>query len=195
MRDNDRIGRLALVLSHVLSPALLATLLLLATPWRREGVSVPEAAVATLFTTVVPWAALIAARLRGQVSDLHVTRRSQRHRLFAFTASSILLGVVVLALMGAGSAMFLEVAAMLAGLVVVALINLWWKVSVHLAVGSYCALSVAAAEPAWVAGFLAVLAWTRLRSAQHTASQVCGGTLVGLAVYQAADHAVALIGG
>jgi len=66
----------------------------------------------------------------------------------------------------------------------VAAINLWWKVSVHMAVGCYVALqlctSLTGVPPVLL--FIGVLSWSRIRSQQHTSSQVCGGVVVGIAV-------------
>ncbi|GAA2940117.1 hypothetical protein ACX5K5_03990 [Glutamicibacter bergerei] len=163
---------------------ILASLLLLSTPLRHSEVSWVEVCVATAFTMVLPWLYLLWSTYRGTVTDLHVTRRGQRHKIFALTAVSIGLGLLLLSLMGASQRIFVEVLSILAGLLMVAVINLWWKVSVHMAVGCYVALqlctSLALVPP--VLAFIAVLSWSRIRSQQHTPSQVCGGVIVGIAV-------------
>lgn len=186
----QKVRQLALVFSHVLSPAALATLLLLSTPLRRAQVGWSDALVAALFTTIIPWLVLLAAKLRGMVTDMHVTQRRQRHRLYALAAGSILGGLLLLQVMNAGAAMFREVLAILLGLLVVSVVNLWWKVSVHLSVGTYVALQAADGMggymPVVVAG-IAVLSWARIRSGEHTASQVCGGVLVGVAIHYASN--------
>lgn len=181
-------GQLALLVSHVLSPIILATCLLLGTPWRDASVRWPEAVVAALFTTVIPWLLLAVAKLRGKVTDLHVTVRHQRHWLYACTAGLILCGLAVLWLMDAGSGIFREVLTILLGLAVVAVINIWWKVSVHLAVGTYVILQVAGHSTGLMplaVLFTAVLGWARVRSCQHTATQVCGGVAVGISIHYA----------
>lgn len=189
------VRRIALGISHVLSPIILATLLLLLSPLRDASVSWAEAVVAALFTTVIPWLLLAAAKLRGKVTDLHVTVRHQRHRIYAMTAGLIVCGLVVLWLMDASVGIFREVYCMLLGLMVVAIINIWWKVSVHMAVGSYVILQTAGQNPQlmpWVLLFIAVLSWSRVRSFQHTATQVCGGVAVGIAIHYA-HEAMALV--
>ncbi len=186
----QKIRRLALVASHVLTPVTLATLLLLSAPLRHDQVSWPEALIAAAFTTIIPWLVLVVAKMRGKVTDLHVTQRHQRHWLYALTAGSILGGLLLLWLLDAGGAIFREVLAILLGLLVVSVINLWWKVSVHLSVGTYVALqasdSIGSLMPVVVAG-IAILSWARIRSGQHTASQVCGGVLVGVAIHYASN--------
>ncbi|MGQ3382145.1 hypothetical protein [Glutamicibacter sp. TV12E] len=185
----------ALLVSHILSPIILGTLLLALSPLRDASISWAGAIVAALFTTVIPWLLLVMAKLRGRVTDLHVTVRRQRHGIYAMTSGLILGGLLVLWLMDAGAGIFREVLCMLLGLLVVAIINIWWKVSVHLAVGTYAILQVAGQSPQltpWLLLFIAVLSWSRIRSFQHTATQVCGGVAVGVAIHYA-HEAMALV--
>ena len=193
--ESSPVQRLALGVSHVLSPIIVAALLLVLSPLRDASISWAEAMVAALFTTVIPWILLAVAKLRGTVSDLHVTVRHQRHRIYAMTAALILGGLFVLWLMDASAGIFREVYCILLGLLVVAIINFWWKVSVHMAVGTYVILQVAGQNTAlmpWVVLFIAVLSWSRIRSFQHTATQVCGGVMVGIAIHYA-HEAMALV--
>ena len=181
----------------MLSPILLATALLATAPLRDAAISWPAAVAGTLFTTVLPWIMLAVARLRGRVSDMHVTRRSQRHWIYAATAGFIIAGLLVLWLLQAAAGMYREVLSILLGLAVVAAINLCWKVSVHLAVGTYVLLAVLAGTSGLMPlalVFLAVLSWARVRSGEHTASQVCGGVLVGVAVHYGAMALAAWLG-
>ncbi|QRQ79487.1 hypothetical protein [Glutamicibacter protophormiae] len=186
----QQVRRLALGISHFLAPVTLATLLLLSAPLRREQVSWSEALVSACFTTIVPWLMLVAAKLRGKVTDMHVTRRHQRHRIYALTAGSIVSGLLLLWAMDAGGGIFREVLAILLGLFAVSMINLRWKVSVHLSGGTYAALQAAngmgGCMPLVLAG-VEVLSWARIRSGQHTASQVCGGVLVGVVIHDAGN--------
>lgn len=182
------VRRLALVISHVLSPIILATVLLILTPLRNDSVSWGHSVIAALFTTIIPWLILGISKLRGKVTDMHVTVRHQRHRIYLITAALILLGLLVLWLINAGAGIFLEVFCILLGLATVAVINVWWKVSVHLAVGSYVILQATVHQSSlmpWVLLFIAVLSWSRLRSYQHTATQVCGGVAVGVGIHYA----------
>lgn len=119
---------------------------------------------------------------------MHVTVRRQRHLIYAMTATMIIIGLIILWLVNASAGIFREVFCILLGLFTVAIINIWWKVSVHLAVGTYVILQVASQRadllPA-VLLFIAVLSWSRLRSFQHTATQVCGGVAVGILIHYA----------
>jgi len=182
------VRKIALIVSHVLSPIILATLLLLLTPLRDASIAWSEAVLAAVFTTIIPWLILALAKRRGAVTDMHVTVRRQRHLIYAMTATMIIIGLIILWLVNASAGIFREVFCILLGLFTVAIINIWWKVSVHLAVGTYVILQVASQRadllPA-VLLFIAVLSWSRLRSFQHTATQVCGGVAVGILIHYA----------
>ncbi|WP_313813333.1 hypothetical protein [Glutamicibacter sp.] len=185
---NNPAFRAAVVASHVLTPVVLATLFIISSPVRNASVSWAQALVAALFTTIIPWCVLLYAKLRGVVSDLHVTQRQQRHWLYAVTAGSIIAGLLVLRLMDSGRAIYGEVGSILLGLAVVALVNIWWKVSVHLAVGTFVALQFGSGNPGLhplIICFIALLSWARIKSNEHTASQVCGGVFIGVLVYYA----------
>lgn len=196
-RSTSTVRKIALLVSHLLSPIILATILLLVTPWRDSSVRWSESVVAALFTTIIPWLILAGAKLRGKVTDMHVTVRHQRHRIYAYTAGLILCGLLVLQLMDAGAGIFIEVLSILLGLAVVAVINFRWKVSVHLAVGTYVILQIAGAQSALmplILCFIAVLSWARIRSFQHTATQVCGGVAVGVVIHYAHQGLATVLG-
>ncbi|GAA1409400.1 hypothetical protein AUR04nite_22160 [Glutamicibacter uratoxydans] len=184
--SSNLVFQAAVAASHILTPVVVATFYIVTSPLRNASVSWSQAAVAALFTTIIPWGMLLSARLRGVVSDLHVTQRQQRHWLYAVTAGSIIAGLLVLRLMNSGGAIYSEVGSILLGLAVVALINIWWKVSVHLAVGTFVALQFGDAIPELyplIICFIALLSWARIKSNEHTASQVCGGVFVAVLVY------------
>ncbi|MHC6175641.1 hypothetical protein [Glutamicibacter endophyticus] len=174
----------AQLVSHILTPVVLGSALLLSTPVRHPEVSWLSAALGTVFTMLLPWSILAVARLRGKVSNIHVSQRHQRHWIYAVTALSMVGGLALLTVIGTATALYVEVGAFAVGLLLVSLINLWWKVSVHLAVGTYVVLHAFAdvAPTAVIVLFVALLSWARVRCSEHTASQVFGGVLVGVVV-------------
>lgn len=135
---------------------------------------------------LVPWAALEVMRRKGIVSDVHVTRREQRKPVFAAAAVSIVVGIVVLLIAGAPPVVLVESASILAGLVVVAILSLRWKVSVHATMAAYAACRLAPFVP--VVGiplavfFVVLVAWSRLKPGEHTPDQVLLGTSLGAAL-------------
>lgn len=172
-------------ISHIASPPAVITLVLLSTPLRYPHVTWPPTLVATFFVGLIPWAALIWMRLRGRVSDVHVTQRHQRWPILLVTLFSILGGIGVLTAISAPSQMIVEVLFMLAGLLIVGAVNLVWKLSIHAALTTFAALHCLLGLPAGAQVAVAVIAlvgWARIRAGHHTPTQVMAGTLTGALV-------------
>lgn len=175
-------SRLPRLISHVLAPAILATVLLALTPLRFPEVPWGQALLATTFTTLIPWAALIWARGRGTVSDVHVTRREQRWPLLLVALASILAGLVLMVVTGAEPVMIREVLLILAGLLATGAVTLVWKISIHVAVAAFVFLHAFADQPHGpylAVAMVAVVSWARVQLSHHTSSQVFAGALVG----------------
>lgn len=179
------VEKYAKVISDITSPPHIVILVLLSTPLRHPNVAWPETLVATLFVGLIPWAALIWMRVRGRVTDLHVTQRHQRWPILLITLISILGGIGVLLAISAPAQIMAEVLFMLVGLVIVGMVNLVWKLSVHAALITFAALHCLAFLPGGVhmtVALIALVGWARIRIGHHTPTQVAAGTLVGVLV-------------
>ncbi|WP_309080642.1 hypothetical protein [Zhihengliuella sp.] len=179
------VQKVARVVSHVLSPTVLGTLVLLSIPLRYAAVAWAPTLVAAAFTIVIPWAVLVWMRMTARVTDLHVTRREQRWPILLIALVSILAGLGLLRLMGASPIVFAEMGLFLAGLLITGAANLFWKLSIHAAVASFAALHCLAPlplGPQLAVVLIALVGWSRIRITHHTASQVLAGTVVGAAV-------------
>ncbi|MGP9490446.1 phosphatase PAP2 family protein [Glutamicibacter sp. 287] len=175
----------AKLISHLASPPAVVTLVLLSTPLRYPGLAWPPTLLATFFAGLVPWAALIWMRLRGRVTDVHVTERHQRWPILLVTLISILGGIGVLLAIAAPSQIIVEVLFMLAGLLIVGVVNLVWKLSIHAALTTFAVLHCLLDLPAGAQIAVAVIAlvgWARIRAGHHTPTQVLAGTLTGALV-------------
>lgn len=177
--------KLAKFISDIFSPPVVGTLILLSTPLRHPQVGWPTTLIATFFVTLIPWAALIWMRIRGLVTDIHVTRRHQRWPLLIIALISILAGISVLLALSAPTELLAEVLFLLAGLIIVGVVNLFWKLSVHAAVITFAALHcllplLGGAQLAVI--LIALVGWARIRIDHHSPTQVTAGTLVGVLV-------------
>jgi membrane-associated phospholipid phosphatase len=178
-------SRLPRLISHVLAPTILTTVLLALTPLRFPEVPWGQALLATTFTTLIPWAALIWARGRGKVTDAHVTRREQRWPLLLVALASILAGLVLMFVTRAEPVMIREVLLILAGLLATGAVTLVWKISIHVAVAAFVFLHAFADQPYGpylAVAMVAVVSWARVQLSHHTSSQVFAGALVGALV-------------
>lgn len=139
-------------------------------------------AVALLFTSVLPFVVLLALVRAGKVVDHHVSKRSQRAPVLAMAIVCVLLGLGVLVWVRAPHSVVAMVLALIAGIAVLAIVSIWWKVSGHAAAVSSAAVSVLVLfGPAWWPLLLVVLAvgWARVVLRAHTLAQVVTGALFG----------------
>lgn len=177
----------ATVISEACAPAVLVSLFLLvaafrAVPWPD---SLLYAAIAIGLTTALPLAGVLVLVRLGRVTDHHVSDRRQRGPVLAGALASIAVGLVALTLIDAPWAIVGAVLCTVGGVVVVLLVNLWWKLSAHSAVAVF--VTVGAISLFGPAASLLVLipvavGWSRVRLRAHTSAQVAAGYVVGAVI-------------
>ncbi len=166
----------------------MAAALLLVTSWHSAATALEAAqwaALAILFTSVLPFAFILFGVRRQRLSDHHVGVREQRPLPLLVALASVLVGLVLLARSGAPADVVALVGAGLAGLVVAIVITLFWKISIHVAVaaGTVVVLCLLFGPALLVlAPLIALSAWARVELRDHTPAQVAAGAAVGAAV-------------
>ncbi|MER5641983.1 hypothetical protein ABT095_34240 [Kitasatospora sp. NPDC002227] len=137
---------------------------------------------AVVFAAVLPTWFIRRGMRQGRWEDRHVGQRRRRLVVIPFIMLSVLTSLGVMLLAGAPADMTAMVVAMLASLVPIMVITVWWKVSVHTAVASGAIACLAIAlGPWWLLGYplVAVIAWSRVVLRDHTRAQTVVGALVG----------------
>ncbi|CAN3983242.1 hypothetical protein [Kitasatospora purpeofusca] len=140
------------------------------------------AAFAAVFTAVVPTLLIHFGMRRGTVGDRHVGHRQRRLTLFPLIMASVATGLVVMLAADAPRDLTATVVAMLASLVPILVITVWWKISVHTAVASGATVCMAVAlSPWWLLLYplVAAIGWSRVVLRDHTTAQTVVGTVVG----------------
>jgi hypothetical protein len=195
--DNDptrqRTRRFAArTITEVFAPTVLTGVYLLASPLLVPGATWLHTAVAVVFTTVLPFAAVLWFKRLGAVSDHHVSVRSQRRGPFLVAAVSLLVGVRFLTQLDVPRELLLNLAGIFAGIVVCLVANLFWKLSVHVAVAAYVGLQLLGpfpvVGPAAALAVCAAVGWSRMELRQHTLAQVAAGLAVGVGLHLARVH-------
>jgi membrane-associated phospholipid phosphatase len=142
----------------------------------------------TLFLSVLPIAPIAYYAWKGTI-DIDITDRRKRPKFFAMSLVGYSLGAVTFGLLNATSMMVLSLAYIFVTLSV-ALISLFWKVSVHTTgiAGPVTGLTYVfgwAAAPLYL--LLLPIGWARLKLKAHTILQLIAGIIVAffvtLAVY------------
>jgi membrane-associated phospholipid phosphatase len=175
-------------LTEIFAPAVLAAALpiiigLHAGPTPQAGLG--WGLLASLFSAVIPYSMIWYGVRRGRLSDRHIGVREQRTKPLALGLLSVLIGLALLALLGAPREVIAIVVALFVGGLVVTVINHFWKLSVHasVAAGTMVVL-VLVFGPILLATAVVVAAvgWSRVRLRDHTPSQVLAGTVIGAVV-------------
>lgn len=180
--------RLARVITEALAPAPLAVVLLTLIAWhsaRSTTTAILSAAVAVLFGSLLPFMFLVRGVRQKRWANHHVPERELRNVPLLVALVSVLVGLALLAWLGAGRQLLALTGAMVAGLVVSLAITQFWKMSIHSAVGAGSVVILILvygplAAAAWpLAG---AIAWSRIELGDHTLAQVVVGCGVGSAV-------------
>ncbi len=131
-------SRLAQILTDVLAPARLVAITVVVTACSESGVvaGLGWALLTLFFAPGLPLALILVGIRQSWWTDRHVRIREQRLVPLTFALTSVILGLIVLALAGAPGAIGALVIAMTAGLVVTLAATTVWKVSVHAAVAA-----------------------------------------------------------
>ena len=139
-------------------------------------------AIAAALTCLLPFAMLLALVHAGRVTDHHVSERSQRIPVLAASLACVLVGLGVLVLIGAPPSVTAMVLALVAGIVLLGLVSLVWKISGHAAAVTSAAISfMILFGPGWWPALLLVpvVVWSRLVLGAHTPAQLIAGALFG----------------
>jgi hypothetical protein len=136
-------------------------------------------------TTLIPLSAIILLQMRrGSWSDFDVSRPEQRRGLYLAAVPLLAATAVALHFTGAAPPLLHGVAATAGMLLVGVLLSRWLKVSLHLMLGTFCAVTVCHEFPAAIVPAAAVLlavAWSRRKLERHTLAEVLAGFTIGLA--------------
>ena len=185
--------RLARLVTEVFAPATVAGLLLLVVAIHSAR-SVSEAVVwgliAVLFASLLPMLYIIRGVRRRRLSDHHVGVRTQRPLPLLVGAFSVAVGTALLTFLHAPRDLVALIGAMAAGLLTSLLVTLFWKISVHVAVGAgaIVILTLVFGPPLlFLTPLVALIGWARVELGDHTPVQVVAGsglgTLVAAAVF------------
>lgn len=177
-------NRVAWFLSEAFQPPVTVGLLLLLSPVIEPGFpgTVWFGALAVLFVCVLPFALVLLLVRLGKVTDHHVSDRRQRAPVLALAVVSLLAGLGLLAAIHAPRSVIVMVLAIVSGVVVLAVISLFWKISGHAgAIALSTAIAVIMLGAPWIPLLLLIPAvgWSRVVLRAHTVTQVVVGALVG----------------
>jgi membrane-associated phospholipid phosphatase len=180
--------RLARMVTELLAPAPIVTVLLLVVAWHSAPTlaqGVGAGLMAALFASLLPFLFILQGVRRGRWTDHHVAIREQRPVPLLAGVASVLVGLVVLLAWDAPRDLVALLVAMLVGLVASLLVTLRWKVSIHTAVaaGGVVVLALVFGPALLVlAPLVGLISWARVAVGDHSPAQVALGAALGAAI-------------
>lgn len=180
-------NRAARWLTEGFQPPVVVTAVLLISPVIEPGFpgTIGYGALAALFVCVLPLILLLVLVRWGKVTDHHVSNRRQRAPVMLMALGCVAAGLAVLAATHAPRSVVVMVLAIVAGIIVLAAVSPFWKISGHAAaIASSAVISVLMLGPAWLSLVLLIPAvgWSRVVLRAHTLAQVVAGSLFGVVV-------------
>jgi len=184
--ENTKRIRIARHVSNILAPATISLpfIVLVAFYQSQDQLTAFIYACITLFfLSVGPLLYIIIGVRLGKLSDIDVSRRSQRVGPFMFGIVSVMVGWFVLTLTnGPRNLQTVMIITVFSGIIMMA-ITFWWKISMHASSlgGVATMLTVlygAVMLPLFV--LLVLVSWSRVVLRRHTVTQVIAGSLAGI---------------
>lgn len=183
-----RTAAIAKLLTDILAPAHLAIGLGFIIAWHAADGFLPGlgwGCLAVLFTGTLPYAFVLVGARRGRWADHHIPELKDRPLVLLVGALSVLVGLAVLAYVGAPHELVALVAAELAGIVVALAVSLVWKISIHASVIYGTVTVLVIVFGAWLLLSLLpaiAVSWARIALRAHTLAQVVLGGVVGAVI-------------
>lgn len=180
--------RIARHVSNVLAPATISVpMILLVALYKASNMAsaLAYAGLALFFLSIGPFTYILIGVRLGKLSDVDVSKRTERVGPFIFGLISICLGWFALVLAhGPAPLISTVIVTAISGLIMM-VITLWWKISLHAsslgaAATILTVLYGAIMLPTFV--LLVLVGWSRVVLRRHTLGQVIAGSLLSIAL-------------
>jgi membrane-associated phospholipid phosphatase len=178
--------RFARIISNILAPVTISLpfVVLVAFYHTRDQLAAIVYAFITLFfLSIGPLIYVVIGVRTGKLSDLDVSRRSERAGPFLFGIISTSIGLLVLSLVHGPKDLQTALILTAISAVILMVTTLWWKISIHASTmaGAATMLTVLygmALLPLFL--LLVLVSWSRVVLRRHTVAQVVAGSLLSI---------------
>ena len=178
--------RFARIVSNILAPVTISLpfVVLVAFYHTRDQLAAIIYAFITLFfLSIGPLIYVVIGVRTGKLSDLDISRRSERAGPFLFGIISTSIGLLVLSLVHGPKDLQTALILTAISAVILMVTTLWWKISIHASTmaGAATMLTVLygmALLPLFL--LLVLVSWSRVALRRHTVAQVVAGSLLSI---------------
>lgn len=176
-------ARIISIMGHPLVLGNVYVMFMSFTYWDKQTALFISLLVFGLVTTPIIWNNLRKMK-RGEYTNFDVSDHVQRKGFYPFALTLFLCLLTVFWIVGISGPALHQTAVFLGLLLVMALISLKTKASLHVAVACYIAISLLTIGYFLCLAMLTVafaVAWSRLKLNRHTVTEVIAGSVVGIA--------------
>jgi hypothetical protein len=128
---------------------------------------------------------VIAGVVLGYFSNFDVSRKEQRPLLFSFCAVVMLCYFLFIFIFNGPKILYIDLFAMILGLIVIIFVNKWIKASIHLATLTSAVLFIGIIYKGYtflLLGLIPLLAWSRVKTKEHSVKETIIGTILGIVI-------------
>lgn len=178
--------RIARHVSNILAPATISVpMILLVAFYKASSIAsaLLYAGITLFFLSIGPFTYILIGVRLGKLSDVDVSRRSERAGPFIFGLISVCLGWFALVLVHAPFPLVSTVIVTAISGLVMMIITLWWKISLHAgSLGAAATILTALYGEVMLPTFalLVLVSWSRVVLRRHTLGQVVAGSLLSI---------------
>jgi membrane-associated phospholipid phosphatase len=178
--------RAARLVSNILAPTTISVPMILLVAFYQAsniGHALGYAGLTLFFLSIGPFLYILLNVRLGKLSDVDVSKRTERVGLFIFALLSVCVGWFVLILTHAPNVLITVVFMTAISGLIMMITTLWWKISIHASslAGAATVLTVlygAIMLPSFI--LLAMVCWSRVVLRRHTVAQVIAGSLLSI---------------
>jgi membrane-associated phospholipid phosphatase len=178
--------RFARIVSNILAPVTISLPFVVLVSFyhtRDQLAAIVYAFITLFFLSIGPLIYVVIGVRTGKLSDLDVSRRSERAGPFLFGIISTSIGLLVLSLVHGPKDLQTALILTAISAVILMVTTLWWKISIHASTmaGAATMLTVLygmALLPLFL--LLVLVSWSRVVLRRHTVAQVVAGSLLSI---------------
>jgi hypothetical protein len=128
---------------------------------------------------------VIAGVMLGYFSNFDVSKKEQRPLLFSFCAAVMFCYFLFLFIFNGPKILYVDLFAIVLGLLVIVVVNKWIKASIHLATLTSAVLFIEIIYKGYtflLLGLIPLLAWSRVKTKEHSVKETIIGTILGIVI-------------
>jgi len=191
--------RIANLTSHILNPFVVSLVVILLLAFESAS-SIADAlkwALILIAVSILPvFSVMVYLARSGRLDSIFTNVRGQRTKVYALATVCAVVAGIIITCLGAPLVLRATFVAGLSAVVVFMCVNLWWKISLHIAfVAASVTVLVILYGPIGAISvvFLPLIAWARIESGHHSPAQVTGGAVLAAVITVVAFYLFGLV--